>query len=265
LPPTFCRLLQRHRTRANLRRTVPRNLASIRKEQPERKEEPRKEELRKEELRKEELRKEELRKEELLFAQGGQRRSLQTTGRLPYPDLKARLPNSEMPFKLPCPRLADIKDTLSAIQSLATIAALLAGAWWFYRQNQDAPRLKIEHIIATHQEASGTRQILVSVEVKASNTGNTPVSVPKGTIRLVSISPATEILDDSNMEDVDLQPGESDQIYFHVYRIAKQIGTIQVETHVPEPKGDGDWETNSVFDVKPGVKGYAVTENSSKK
>jgi hypothetical protein len=65
------------------------------------------------------------------------------------------------------------------------------------------------------------------------------------------------------MEAGYLEPGESDQLYFNTYRVPVDIGTIQVEMHVPG-EGNAEWETNSLFDVKPGTRAYAVTDSSGK-
>lgn len=161
--------------------------------------------------------------------------------------------------------LSGVKDTLAAVQSLATIVALLAGAWWFVKQNQDAPRLKVEHMVSAHEDPASAEKLIIAVEVKATNTGNTPISIPAGRIRLISImsDPPLE-LDKVRMEDRWLEPGESDQLYFRTYRVPAKIGTLQIETHVPSDHNT-EWETSSLFDVKRDSKTYAATENAGKK
>jgi hypothetical protein len=163
------------------------------------------------------------------------------------------------------PQLTTVKDFMSSLQSFATVVALIAGGWWFFEQRQDAARLKVEHTITGHQDTSPDF-VLVGVEIKASNTGNTHVRVPVGTIRLIDIvSQSVDILKEDGMQAVELEPGESDQIYFKTFHIPKSTGTIRIETVVPDDKADLQLTSNSLFDVKAESKEYSATETSPHK
>lgn len=161
------------------------------------------------------------------------------------------------------PSLADSKEILAAIQSGATIVALVAGGWWFITKNQAAPRLKVEHAIAAHGIDLKSGELLVSVEIKATNTGNTPISVPEGELRIIRMGSGAKILSKDTTEERTLQSGESDQIYVKTYLVPPDWKTIQIESHVPYHDGS-EWQTISLFDVKTDSRSYSVTESAGK-
>ena len=74
------------------------------------------------------------------------------------------------------PPLRDrLKRWLDLFQVALTVLAFLTAGWWFHKQGQNRPHLKVEHHI-TSRVLSPQQQLLV-VDVKMSNVGNIPLNL----------------------------------------------------------------------------------------
>src|SRR5437763_444189 len=85
--------------------------------------------------------------------------------------------------------IATGKDVAATVQSVFTIGAIIAAAWWFMANRQDKPRIKIEHIVSHRQDAGEPGNIFVGIEVKVTNIGNVNVDLGNGEIEIAEVNP----------------------------------------------------------------------------
>lgn len=64
----------------------------------------------------------------------------------------------------------DIFNNIEKVASCFTIAAIIAGLWWFYRRREKAPRANIEHTVMFINLENNTTYVSVTVTIQ--NTGN---------------------------------------------------------------------------------------------
>jgi hypothetical protein len=107
------------------------------------------------------------------------------------------------------------KDSLSALQSLITIAALLLAFVWFQGQHQASSKLKIEQSFSQRPYLGQDRsdgEVLLSVQVWVTNVGSVSDYLDPGRIRIDEVNPEARRLYCETMIDTDVA-GPCDQLH----------------------------------------------------
>ena len=158
------------------------------------------------------------------------------------------------------PSLATGKDFLSAVQSLATVIALIAAGWWFHAQRQTAPKVKIEQLLSQRGDARDPTMTLVGIEIRVTNIGNVALHLRGGKLGVDDVNPGLERKENgppearevyaADIHEIDLEPGEFDQPYFTRFSVSKAIRTLQISTAYPVPGEPGEfWSYRALFDI----------------
>lgn len=159
------------------------------------------------------------------------------------------------------------KDWLTILQSVLTIIAIVLGGGWFLYQETLKPELKLEHTITKRKLQGVPGAWIVSVEVTATNTGKVRETLHGGFLNILQANPlpGRPIFDPTPLNDLQLDPGETDQALFKTYEISDARATIEVQSQYPVPaessissflpsswvaKNDQKyWHHDSIFDV----------------
>jgi len=158
-------------------------------------------------------------------------------------------------------RLTRTKDFLAALQSAATIAAILGGAGWFVVEGQNRARLRVRHEI-THRQLAPDKQLVV-VDVYLANVGSVKASIPCVRVWVDQILPQ---IPDPTLVDPDknctvsyappfaLEPGEEFQIHTeHTLYNNPQIVRVYSYSNPTSPPNFG-WGLTTIYnlgDTKP--------------
>ncbi len=96
-------------------------------------------------------------------------------------------------------------NNIDSIASFFTIAAIIAGLWWFYKRREKAPRANIEHGVTFIDLENGTTYVAVTVTIQ--NTGNVVIRpmIAEDTTSEVTIEELKPYLANS-IESQDLSP-----------------------------------------------------------
>jgi hypothetical protein len=154
--------------------------------------------------------------------------------------------------------LANYKDAISALESLATIAALIIGAIWtwkaFIRNRLKFPSATIEHAITSWRDED---KIFLRVTVRITNTGSVLVQLAEGKTWIEKLTPlpsklrstlvAGENLFDNGKHEmnwsllakheftardrIEIEPKERDELHFD-FAISNQISRVLIYTHL---------------------------------
>lgn len=149
--------------------------------------------------------------------------------------------------------IGNIKTWIETIQGIATIAAILAGAYWFFLQRSTKPQVKLDQTVTQRPVDGHSDQTLITVDVRAMNIGKTKVDLDSGQLDLIQINPTPEPpvkpLISYNLKAISLEPGESDQAIFVAVKI-QNLKTIQVHSDYPVPgENKKYWNLLSVVDI----------------
>lgn len=160
------------------------------------------------------------------------------------------------------PSCEKIKDVFAIAQSIVTIMAILAGGYWFYRQEQARPRLKIEHRISTRPFATLPKRNLFAIDIFVFNVGFTPLALNCGHLKVFDINPSNGkdpalVWSPQNgcLPNMRLEPGESDQVHEEV-ALPETVTALRIRSFFTNPstsKPGYGWEYTSVYDVAAGV------------
>jgi hypothetical protein len=164
------------------------------------------------------------------------------------------------------------KTRLDIVQSLATIAVLLLGAWWFLRQEQSVEKLNPVIQVESRQVAGAS---LLAVQVTLTNVGLVPVDVHFLHLRVSKVSPQdpeiqtliqahlasrTHQLDSGEFKwpvmvesrratSIVLKPGESDISYFELF-VPSDTKTVEVTLNAAhEQTSDYSWQRAVLYDT----------------
>jgi hypothetical protein len=163
----------------------------------------------------------------------------------------------------PTGKLAFVKDAAGTLQSLFTIGAIIAAGWWFYANRQNKPRIKIEHIVSQRGDRGEPGSIFVGVEVKVTNIGNVHVHLsPDGKVEVAECNPGSRMLETDPPTEVELEPGESDQIVFSKLLVPSAVRTLEVRTELAAPEGF-KWVYRSLVDLDATTTGKESSSSSS--
>lgn len=146
-----------------------------------------------------------------------------------------------------------MKGWLEIVQITLTIIAFLSAGWWFYRQGQNRPRLKVEHHIS-HHRLSKDKQLLV-VDVTLSNVGNVPLDLKCGKIRVYELIPDKRVIvngeDTCNEEERMLEPGEDDHVSEEFDSLDGDASTVRVYSYFENPTAKGvGWDLVTIYDLE---------------
>jgi hypothetical protein len=146
-----------------------------------------------------------------------------------------------------------IKLVLDILQSVLTIGAICAGAWWFFKQESIKPQIKIDQTISQRALNGESSEVLITVDVRATNIGKTKVELPVGKMEVAQINPIPGYkIDEYPLRTLLLEPGESDQALFQAIRLDKSTLTIQVRSEYPVPGSNNAWSLLSAVDIGDG-------------
>lgn len=173
------------------------------------------------------------------------------------------------------PWLKVTNDAVGVLESLATIAALVVGAWWVLRRRKTYPRAKFAH--AASHVALNSRLLLLRVSVTIENVGDVLLRLEKSVAGVQQVSPvpaeiepwlvAREELIGSAITEFDwpfidsrqrnwsgheIEPGEAVAFDFE---LLVPIGVRHVLIYsyfrnVTKP-GDVGWNTSTIYEITP--------------
>lgn len=171
------------------------------------------------------------------------------------------------------------KNIFAIVQSITTVAAIIVGGWWAYRnfglQRQEYPRLQIAQKI-THFKVSRDYNLLVVDEV-LTNTGPVLLQLRDGELRVINVLPLSKATKNkivqkaplpSSETDPDtwtilakhpwtwkenervIEPGENDQLHCEfLIPAATQIVTVGTYINNPTAPNHRGWSVISVYDL----------------
>jgi len=163
---------------------------------------------------------------------------------------------------------ADIFNNIEKIASFFTIAAIIAGLWWFYRRREEAPRANIEHVVKFINLDNGTTYVGVTVVIQ--NTGNVVIrpKIAEDTTSEVIIEELKPYLANSIESDdlsptyklgllggrafspgICVEPGARQPLLFE-FIIQNTSKAIRVYSHLDNDYNDGvAWDTTTTHEV----------------
>ena len=149
-------------------------------------------------------------------------------------------------------RLERAKDCFSIIQSVATTLAFAAGAWWFFHQKLNSPRIVIENRVEHRTYDGRTYYLLVNVTV--SNVGSVEVDgckVAAPTIQVVDFVPGGQVLANDRLPCSSVKPGERQDIPWRHFLVTNST-TVLIDTFFPNPNNSHvGWRQDSLHDLRP--------------
>jgi hypothetical protein len=150
-------------------------------------------------------------------------------------------------------RIDRFKTWVETIQGIATIIAIVAGGYWFFLQRSDKPEVKLDQVITQRGLEGESDQILITLDVRATNTGKTRVDLSDGELDLTQLNPTPGVsLHSYPLKVMTLEPGESDQALFRAVILPNAIRTIQLHTFYRVPGQTNEyWNLLSVADIDP--------------
>jgi hypothetical protein len=164
------------------------------------------------------------------------------------------------------------KTRLDFLQSLATIAVLLLGAWWFLRQEQSIEKLNPVIQVDSRQVAGAS---LLAIQVTLTNVGLVPVDVHYLHLTVSKVSPQDpEILgsiqthlaskahrldagefkwpvmiESRRKTSIILKPGESDISFFQLF-LPSDTKTVEVTLNAAhEQTSEYSWQRAVLYDA----------------
>lgn len=162
----------------------------------------------------------------------------------------------------------DIFDNIEKIASCFTIAAIVAGLWWFYKRREKAPRANIQHAVKFIDLENSTIYVAVSVTIQ--NTGNVVIRprIAEDTTSEVVIEELKPYLAnyiESNeisptyklrllggrafLPGICVEPGASQSLLFE-FIIQNTTKAIRVYSHLDNDYNNGvAWDTTTAHEV----------------
>jgi hypothetical protein len=156
-----------------------------------------------------------------------------------------------------------LKSWLSVLQSIATIAAIICGGIWFYMQRSTKPQVKLDQTI-TQRTLTGSNDTLITIDVRATNIGKTKVTLNYGQFDLDQLNPTGvgRLWGSPLADNLNLEPGESDQALFKTLILDSSIKTVQAHSDYPVPGTNKFWNLLTAVDVGPNVTATKVADSS---
>ena len=164
--------------------------------------------------------------------------------------------------------LVSIFNNIEKVASCFTIAAIIAGLWWFYKRREKAPRANIEHTVKFIN--LGNKTTYVGVTVKIQNTGNVVIQpkIAEDTTSEVVIEELKPYLANSIESDdllptyklgllggrafppgICVEPGASQSLLFE-FIIQNKTKALRVYSHLDNDYNNGEaWDTTTAHEV----------------
>lgn len=191
---------------------------------------------------------------------------------IPSPDLArvhARLPPAtasvlvaDSPGWLKC-----TKDAASTLQSVATIVALLVGAWWVLRRRRTYPRANFKHVVSHVPLNDDT--YLVRLTVAVENVGDVLLRLEESLVGIQQVMPVPEhlrptLLDKKpeiewpfidtrrrNRGGSEIESGESAAFDFELFvpRTTRFVVIYSYFRNITKPKAQG-WNTSTLYELQ---------------
>jgi hypothetical protein len=160
-------------------------------------------------------------------------------------------------------------NNVDKIASFFTIAAIIAGLWWFHKRREKAPRANIEHSVKFIDLENGTTYVGITVGIQ--NTGNVVIrpKIAEDTTSSVTIEELKPYLANS-IESKDIsptykldflggrafppgicvEPGAAQSLLFE-FIIQNTTQAIRVYSHLDNDYNDGvAWDTTTTHEVR---------------
>jgi hypothetical protein len=166
------------------------------------------------------------------------------------------------------------RDATATLQSVATIIALLIGAWWVLRRRRTHPRANFKHIV-THVPLDDDIY-LVRVTVAIENVGDVLLRLDESVATILQVEPVPDymrpalrergILEASdrsevawplidtrrrNRSGIGIESGESASFYFELFapRTVRFVLVYSYFRNIAKP-GDQGWNTSTLYELK---------------
>jgi len=166
------------------------------------------------------------------------------------------------------------KDATATLQSVATIIALLIGAWWVLRRRRTRPRANFKHIVSHAPLDDDT--YLVRVTVAIENVGDVVLRLEESVVAIRQVVPlhdqvrsalkARGTLEASGQSDlvwpfidtrrrnrsvIWIESGESASFYFELFapRMVRFVLVYSYFRNIAKP-GDQGWNTSTLYELK---------------
>jgi hypothetical protein len=145
------------------------------------------------------------------------------------------------------------KYWVEVVQGISTIFAIITGGWWFYAQRSIKPEVKIDQVV-TQRPLADSKEILIAIDVHASNVGKTKVELEQGRLEVSEINPPTPgVLWSRDLPAITLEPGESDQAVFVTLTVEPEVRTLQIHSLYRVPDTNMYWNLLSAVDIGAGT------------
>ncbi len=165
-----------------------------------------------------------------------------------------------------------VKDLAATVQSVATVVALIIGAWWVLKRRRTYPRAKFTHDIS--EVALDDGRVLLHVAITVENVGDVLVPIGTSVVCAQQINPLPDehktrlasagrllaedaqevdwpILDrcDQNWEGNELEPGESGAFHFDlvVPSTSRTVLVYSYFTNLAKRPREIGWNTSTIY------------------
>ncbi len=156
------------------------------------------------------------------------------------------------------------KAWLDVLQGLGTVIALIAALWWFHEQRFTSLNLKLEQTVTQRPLPSDPSQVLLAIEVHATNIGKVGIDLKENTGKLVvspvftdhdgaligPSAPLDKLPDSRNFTSLLLQPGEGDQVGLFLVRVANSRKAVKIASYYKAQDTGQSWTIENVVDLK---------------
>jgi len=184
--------------------------------------------------------------------------------------MKKNQDNESQPEKLQL-NFSRVKEIIDILQSIFTIAAIIAAAWWFFFQAEALPRVGISHSVNYYKINDDWTWVYVSITLE--NLGKRPVNFSSEKVWLQKVLPIDKSIKDrieQNVSlisekgrlgwpligepyqkeiDIDIYPGESDTLNYE-FVIPSYIKTIRLYSFYQRQGSNKGWRLASLYDLK---------------
>jgi hypothetical protein len=169
-------------------------------------------------------------------------------------------------------KIKRLSEIAGLVQSLLTIAGIIAAAIWFIAQSESSPKANITHSITHRKIHENWTWIHTTIEI--SNVGKRRLALRYGIARLHQILPLDISIHDKiqygdpliskdismvkwpvlkDDDDVEIRsniyPGETDKIYYE-FVVPSFIGTVELYTFFSMKKNDPQgWSKITIYDL----------------
>ncbi len=159
------------------------------------------------------------------------------------------------------------KDAASTVQSVATIVALLAGAWWVLRRRRMYPRANFKHMVSHVPLNDDT--YLVRLTVSVENIGDVLLRLEESLVGIQQVMPVPEhlrptLLDKKpeiewpfidarrrNRGGSEIESGESAAFDFELFvpRTTRFVVIYSYFRNITKPEAQG-WNTSTLYELQ---------------